>query len=188
MGPIEDTEVQCLARIATAIKRDYIHEDAAWADSPFAWIRTRPSRQIGKIGEQLVAGWCTSKGMSVVKCRDSEADLIIEGHRVEIKFSTLWETGYYVFQQFRDQNYEFAICLGISPLEAHCWVIPKLVILQKATPQHTGKEGEETFWLHISAKDPPAWLSEYGGNLQQALEILRKMGRASPQVGKTGRP
>lgn len=84
MGPIEDPEVQCLARIATAIKRDYIHEDAAWADSPFAWIRTRPSRQIGKIGEQLVAGWCTSKGMSVVKCRDSEADLIIEGHRVEI--------------------------------------------------------------------------------------------------------
>jgi hypothetical protein len=46
--------------------------------------------------------------------------MLINGHRVEIKFSTLWQEGIYNFQQIRDQNYEYAVCLGISPFEAHC--------------------------------------------------------------------
>lgn len=125
MSQIVDPEVRRLAEIAAAIKGDYLREDISWADSPFAWIRARPSGQVGKIGEQLVAGWCTAKGLSVIKCRDPEADLIIESHRVEVKFSTLWENGQYVFQQFRNQDYEFAICLGLSPFQAHCWIIPK---------------------------------------------------------------
>lgn len=58
--PIKDPEVLMLATIAGTLKGDYVREgpDDPWAASPFAWIRTRPSRQVGKIGEQLVAGWC----------------------------------------------------------------------------------------------------------------------------------
>ena len=37
----------------------------------------------------------------------------------------------YKFQQLRDQNYEFAICLGISPFSAHCWVLPKAEIMDR---------------------------------------------------------
>ncbi|MGB9722592.1 MAG: hypothetical protein ACPL7G_01655 [Chloroflexia bacterium] len=95
-------DVQCLADIAA--KSEYIREDNAWANSPFAWIRDCPSRQVGKIGERLVAGWCVSKGLEVIGCRDPQADLLIEGHRVEVKFSTFWESGVYVFQQIRDQD------------------------------------------------------------------------------------
>jgi len=95
-----------LACIAGTLKSDYVLEGAAdpWAGSPFAWIRTRPSRQVGKIGEQLVAGWCAAKGLDVVATGDAQADRVIAGRRVEIKFSTLWASGGYTFQQIRDQN------------------------------------------------------------------------------------
>lgn len=131
---------------------DYFSQaDDPWAGSPFAWIKSRPSRQVGKIGEQLVAGWCAAKGFDVISVRDSEADRIINGRRVEIKFSTLWANGGYTFQQIRDQNYEYAVCLGVSPFDVHGWVIPKSVLLQHVigkTPQHRGRAGTDTFWLN----------------------------------------
>ncbi len=150
---IDDEEVQLLASIAATLKSDYVREESSdpWAGSPFAWIRTRPSRQVGKIGEQLIAGWCAAKGLDVVSSRGSEADRIIAGRRVEIKFSTLWESGVYKFQQLRDQDYEFAVCLGISPFNAHCWVISKEVLRQRVighTPQHTGRRGTDPSGFH----------------------------------------
>lgn len=168
-----------LASIATTLEGDYVREGAEdpWAASPFAWIRTRPSRQVGKIGEQLVAGWCAAKELDVTSSRDSEADRVIAGRRVEIKTSTLWESGVYKFQQLRDQDYEFAVCLGISPLDAHCWVVSKTVLRQHVighTPQHTGKGGKDTFWLSFHAAAPPAWLNACGGRLAAAYEIMRK--------------
>ncbi len=67
---------------------------------------------------------CAAKGLAVERSRDSEADRVIAGVRVEIKFSTLWrDRGGYTFQQLRDQNYEVAVFLGISPFDAHCWVV-----------------------------------------------------------------
>lgn len=103
---ITDPDVRLLAAIAAGLKGDYIREAEAdpWRDSPFAWIRTVASRQRGKIGEQLVAGWCAAKGLDVLVCRDSQADRVIAGRRVEVKFSTLWASGVYKFQQIRDQN------------------------------------------------------------------------------------
>jgi hypothetical protein len=94
---ITDPDVQLLASIAATIKNEYVREGAVdpWVGSPFAWIRTRPSRQVGRIGEQLVAGWCAAKDLDVVRSPDSEADRIIGGRRVEIKFSTLWQSGNY---------------------------------------------------------------------------------------------
>jgi hypothetical protein len=176
---IKDPDVLALASIAATLKGDYVRkgEDDPWAGSPFAWIRTRPSRQVGKIGEQLVAGWCAAKGLDVVSTGDSQADRVIAGRRVEIKFSTLWESGVYKFQQLRNQNYEFALCLGISPFDAHCWVISKAVLRQHVidhTPQHTGKGGTDTFWLSVIVSSPQDWLCSCGGRLADAYQILKK--------------
>ena len=103
--PLADPDLGLLAAISATLMSDYIKpENDPWAGSPFAWIKTRPSRQIGSIGEQLVAGWCAAKGLDVTRTGDSDADRIIAGRRVEIKFSTLWENGDYVFQQIRDQR------------------------------------------------------------------------------------
>lgn len=176
---IKDPEVLMLATIAGTLKDDYVREgpDDPWAGSPFAWIRTCPSRQVGKIGEQLVAGWCAAKGLDVTRSSNSEADRVIAGRRVEIKFSTLWESGVYKFQQLRDQDYEFAVCLGISPFDADCWAISKAELRKHVighAPQHTGKRGTDTFWLSFEASSPPAWLAPCGGRLSAAYEIMRK--------------
>ena len=180
-GYITDPEVELLAGIAATLKSDYIREGVLdpWDGSPFQWIKkVGSSRRVGKIGEQLVAGWCAAKGIDVTKSKSSEADRMIAGHAMEIKFSTLWESGVYKFQQLRDQNYEYAICLGISPFTAHCWVISKELLREHILghePQHKGKAGSDTFWLSFPASQPPRWLRECGGTLSEAFLVLQRI-------------
>jgi len=177
---ISDPDVRMLAAIAGMLQADYVdpEEETIWGGSPFAWIRTRPSRQRGKIGEQLVAGWCAAKDLDVNTTRDSEADRVIGGYRTEIKFPTLWKAGHYAFQQFRDQNYQIAVCLGISPFDAHCWVLTKQVLYEHVighTGQHGGRRGGDTAWPHVDPAAPPEWLRGCGGSLQAALVVLRAL-------------
>ena len=97
---------------------------------------------------------------------------------MEIKFSTLWKKGIYRFQQIRDQNYEYAVCLGISPQEAHCWVISKVLLLDHVighTPQHRGGLGTDTFWFSVDPNNPPDWLVDCGGSLDEAFRVLRSL-------------
>ena len=61
-----------------------------WSASPFEWIRARPSRQVGKIGEQLVAGWSTAKGFDAIRSPDAEADRVIAGKRRQKDVEARW--------------------------------------------------------------------------------------------------
>lgn len=175
---IADPEVQVLAAISATLQADYTVEELAWNGSPFAWIRSRPSRQRGAIGEQLVAAWLAAKGFDVVRAPDSESDRLVNNRRTEIKFSTLWGSGVYKFQQIRDQRYDIAICLGISPFDAHCWAIPKKELMRRWKArdgihgQHSGRGGRDTAWLSVEIKDPPPWLEKYGGRLQDAVRVI----------------
>lgn len=186
MTAVRDRDVRLLAPIAGVLRPEYEDPDAesAWEGSPFAWIRTRPSRQVGKIGEQLVAGWAAAKSLNVERSPDTEADRLIERRRVEIKFSTLWASGRFVFQQIRDQDYTHVVLLGIMPFDARCWVVPKGVAMREATPQHTGRRGRETYWLSIDVKKPAAWLKAYGGRLRQALAVMKRWTRRRKRGGR----
>ncbi len=178
--PITDPEVQQLAVIAGMLERDYLgRDDEAWYSSPFSWIRTRPSRQRGKIGEQLIAGWCAAKGLAVGASVGSDADRLIAGHRMEIKFSTEWESGIYKFQQIRDQDYEHVVCLGIRPFDAHCWVIPKAEAWRNGEGQHGGRRAIDTKWISFSPLAPPQWIHQWGGSLGQAFDILWRLQKRS---------
>jgi hypothetical protein len=177
---IRDPEVALLASLSGTIRADYAAEDLEWEGSPFAWIRTRRSRQVGAIGEKLVAGWCAAKGLDVTRSPDSDADRVVQGKRVEIKFSTKWKSGGYKFQQLRDQDYEYAICLGVSPFDAHCWVLAKSLVLkmwgQPEGPQsqHGGAAGRDTAWLTVDPLNIPEWLTGCGGSLSDAFRILSR--------------
>lgn len=181
LEPIADPETRILAGLADSLRADY--EDGAvdpWAQSPFGWMKKRPSRQRGAIGERLVAGWCATKGFDVVRSPHSDADRVVEGHRIEIKLSTLWASGGYKFQQVRDQAYDHLFCLGLSPFSAHAWIVPKAVLHEHVigvTGQHTGAAGTDTAWIGFPVANPPTWIRPYGGTLTEARDVLHGYGR-----------
>jgi hypothetical protein len=171
-------EFELLATAASYIKSEFEEDNTAWSGSPFEWVLKLPSGSKGKLGKRLVYQWCAIKGLSLDSSPDSDADMLINGHRVEIKFSTLWKVGIYKFQQIRDQNYEYSVCLGISPFEAHCWVISKLILRKNVIGhlgQHTGSTGQETSWITVNPNDPPYWLTPCGGTLERAFSVLKSL-------------
>lgn len=180
MSRIVDAEVQLLADCSRELQREYPEDDSIWKGSPFEWIMPRPSRQKGAIGEKLVSNYLAAKGFSIERSPDPEADRIVNGIRAEIKCSTLWKNRTYKFQQLRDQNYAFVICLGISPLDVHCWVLPKTVIMRKwesgeIGSQHGGRAGKDTAWLTVSPDNVPEWLQDFGGKLSDAVSHVARI-------------
>ncbi len=172
------SDFDLLSHAASYIRSEFDQDDIAWHNSPFSWVRRLSSGAKGKLGKKLIYQWCALKGLSVDRCLDSEADMLINQHRVEIKFSTLWRNGTYRFQQIRDQRYEYCIFLGISPNEAHCWVIRKEILQEFAIGhlgQHTGSKGKETAWVKVIPSSPPMWMANCGGNLDQAFTVLKSL-------------
>ncbi len=173
-----DQDYAIIASISNSLKSEYENEDHIWKGSPFEWIKTKPSRQIGAIGERIVSGWLASRNFNVARSPDSDADKLVEGRRLEIKFSTLWEKGCYKFQQIRNQNYDFLLCLGVSPFAAHCWVFKKEDIMRYwhetkyISAQHGGAIGVDTAWLSIDPNDTPKWIHIHGGSPTEAVKIL----------------
>lgn len=173
-------EFELLASASRIVRNEFQEINQAWSNSPFNWILTLPPASKGKLGKKLIYQWCALKELSVDRSPDSDADMLINGHRVEIKFSTLWKEGYYKFQQIRDQNYEYSVCLGISPFNAHCWVLSKEILNRFVIGhmgQHTGRFGTETAWLTVFPDNPFDWLRPYGGTLEEAFNILKKLSR-----------
>lgn len=174
---LPDEDVELLAGLSQNLRKEYARDrEVPWEGSPFAWILNRPSRQRWKIGEQLIAGWCAMKGLNVMRSPDSDADRVIEGHRVEVKFSTLWKNGIYRFQQIRDQEYEFLICLGVSSFDAHAWMFRKDEIpFKEIEHQHGGSAGRDTWWITVEPNSPPAWMRKQTGRLGGVCKMLAKL-------------
>jgi hypothetical protein len=178
--PEATVEFKLLASAADLIRPEFVGANNAWKGSPFEWILNLPSGSKGKLGKRLVYQWCALKGLSVDHSPDPSADMLINGHRVEVKFSTLWKAGIYKFQQIRDQDYEYSVCLGISPFEVHCWVTSKKLLIAHVIGhmgQHTGRSGQETAWFSVRPVSPPEWLRGCGGTLEQAYGVLRNLSR-----------
>lgn len=152
-----------------------------WVDSPFQWLMMLPSRSRGKAGEVLVSAWLRDLSYRVERSQGSEYDRLLEGRKVEIKLSTLWKSGEYVFQQIRPaQDYEYVLALGVSPSSASAWLMPKNVAVAHSTPQHGGFAGKDTLWLRIRANSPPSWMSEFGGSLSHVEAVVRALRDGTP--------
>ena len=170
-----------LAKISSTYEKVAAPPTAAWKGSPFEWILSIPSRSKGAYGEKLVQELFRLNGFDVKRPKSgSDHDRVINGHRIEIKMSTLWaKNGQYTFQQIRDQEYDYLLCLGLSPNEAHCWLIPKSEIHRGrdgVSSQHGGKAGRDTLWLNFPANKPPAWLTSFGGSLDLAIKLMKDLG------------
>lgn len=181
-------EYRELVQISNMLHQEYIAETAEWNDSPFGWIKQQPSRTVGAIGEKIISAWLAMHDFNVSRSPDSGADRIVEGKRVEIKFSTLWKNGSYTFQQLRDQNYDFIIMMGLSPHDAHCWVVPKKDIIRLwkeehiIEGQHTGGAGADTAWVHLTPQNDMNAMKNYGNTLSGALKSISKLTGFNPKT------
>jgi site-specific DNA-methyltransferase (adenine-specific) len=171
-GPSLSKEFQMLAATASYIQKDLEEQSDVWKNSPFEWILQLPARKKGKLARQLLASWLATKGISCELSGNSSETLIINGHRFAIKFSTIWAKGFYKFQQIRAEGYEYVICLGISPFNAHCWIFDRQYAIKNAKKQH-----ETEYWMTINPKESQNWTKGYGGDLDQAYKLLRKIAK-----------
>jgi site-specific DNA-methyltransferase (adenine-specific) len=160
---------------AASVQLQSEQEDSEfWNGSPFEWVLQMSARQKGKIGRQLLSLWLEKKGILTDKSKDASENLIIGSKKYAIKFSTLWSSGIYKFQQIRKDGYDSVICFGISPNTAHCWVIEKNHVLEYADAQHKG--GVE-YWISIDPDNPKEWVKNCGGSLDDAYRILKLQNR-----------
>jgi len=174
----EAFEAFLLANDTAQVEMGVAEEVNRWLDSPFQWLMMLPSRSRGKAGEVLVSAWLRRLSYKVERSQGTQYDRLLEGHSIEIKFSTLWKSGEYVFQQIRPaQEYEQVFALGVSPNSASAWLIPKTVAVAHASPQHGGAAGADTLWLRIRAATPPAWMRDYGGTLESAEAVIHRLCR-----------
>lgn len=84
-----DELLRNLAEISAGLEAQRSFDEREWDQSPFGWLRRLPPRARGAEGEKLIAAWCEALGYAVEPASGSDADLLIEGRRVEIKLSTL---------------------------------------------------------------------------------------------------
>lgn len=184
---------------ANGIAKQYAERRKRWEGSPFLWLKSLPSKSVGSACEKIVEQWLRDNGLFVARSPTSDADRLVNGHRVEIKSSTLWEAGIYNFQQIRDQDYEALLCLGLSPHSAHAWVLRKDVVTKfwsdirryeegaiqnypcpGLSRQHGGQKGEgNTLWLQVDPNNPQDWLKQEagGGDLDTAIRLLSNVVR-----------
>jgi hypothetical protein len=174
MQPGDET-YDLLAAVSSELATSY-PETRDWDGSPFKWMLSVPSATRGKIGRDLVATWAAEAGFVVgIEYRNNQPYLIVNGARVVVKTSTLWRSGVYRFQQIKDRDYDFCLCLGISPNQVHAWLIPKFVLDAEVIGhrgQHTGAGASETSWIHAGPNSGSTWLEPYGDSLDDAGEIL----------------
>ena len=176
-----DPHFSKLLQIAESVERDYELRilPEMWEDSPLAWLKlglTSPAR--GKAMRSILERWLVGAGFTVQPLKERAADFAISGRRVKVKASSLWKGGTYRFQQIKDQRYDLLICFGLSPTEAHCWVLTKTLLLEQVIGQgygqHTGASAVETAWLPVTPSHPQSWLLPRSGDLGEALEVLRE--------------
>jgi len=171
-NPIISPEFLMLAATANYLQTDLQENGDLWKDSPFEWILQLPARKKGKLGRKLITSWLAGKGLLVETKGDSSETIIIKGYKVAIKFSTMWTKGFYRFQQIRSTGYDYVICLGLSPFEAHCWFFNREHAIENATQQH---KGATEYWVPINPQKPPAWVKGCGGTLDEAFNIIKKL-------------
>jgi hypothetical protein len=72
------------------------------------------------------------------------------------------------------------ICLGVSPFDAHAWVMTKAVLRETVIGlhgmgQHGGGTAAETYWISVVPSAVPEWMQPHGGSLRLAVERLRTL-------------
>jgi hypothetical protein len=173
-----EDELDYMTQVLQGFEKQYPGTQA-WDESPLRWVLTQPSATKGSIARRLITAWANLHGLFPVQVsRENQLYLDLEGILIQVKFSTLWDTGYYRFQQIREGDYDYCLCFGLAPFDMNAWLIPKILLdthVIGTKGQHTGSGSGETWWLEVSPWSPEPWLEECGGQLDDVAQRLRAL-------------
>ena len=146
----------------------------AWKQSPFVMFKHFRNSSIGAAGVRLVCSLCQNYGVNITNSKGTKSDKRIGKTLIEIKFATLGKNGKYTFNQLRTEGYDVVILLGITPTDAHLWVIPREVAVGHGRQQH----GPETYMLQLNPVEMPEWMAAYYGHSPERIgALLRGIGK-----------
>jgi hypothetical protein len=143
-----------------------------WKGSPFESFYLCSSKAKGSKGERLIAEVMEQLGHRILRDKkgklrrldgNSDHDIVVDGHTVEVKTSLTWgsDRDMFTWQQIRSmQNYERIIFIGLNPDEMKVfWATKKdlkdNIFDRDEYRQHGGKNGDqELYWIknHV-----PSW-------------------------------
>lgn len=173
-----DDEINYMAEVLSQLESKSARS-RDWDDSPFKWILTQPSATKGSVGRQLAKALGTFHGLRLDQIvKDNQYYLEFGEVLIQVKFSTMWDTGVYRFQQIRDHDYDFCLALGLAPFHMNAWLIPKEILdthVIGTQGQHTGATSSETWWFEVTPQNPQRWIAECGGQLSEVGHMLRSM-------------
>ncbi len=161
-----------LAASASSYQKELELVSDIWKDSPFEWVLQLPPRSKGMLGRNLFMYYCHKHGLKVEKKKESSEIVLINEIEYSLKFSMLWKSDIYKFQQIKKFGPQKLICFGISPFQENCWIFDREYAIKNSKKQHIGTAGAE-YWLSISPKNPPDWTRNNGGNLDAVLKIIK---------------
>jgi len=167
----DETLLQTLfASAAKELERPRARAD--WAASPFAALKGISPTVYGSMFERLVERWLGLCGVSCAPRSNSSCDRVIGGHPVEIKGATLTTSRSFIFNQIRDQDYEYCVLVGLEPDSASVWVESKENCWALAREQHGGRTADasrDTRQLTVT----PGWIGpQTNGTLRCAVLAL----------------
>ena len=159
--------------------KDHIKKmkNSAWNGSMFELHKNLSPKAKGAWGERLTCDILESYGATVPRDKKgknkkpkgagSDYDVWVNDKKIEVKTSFAWdeEPDKFVWQQIRDQDYEYIVFIGVNPGECKAWWATKEDIVnnifgRNEYRQHGGNSGEQDlYWIQTTMFDGnvPGW-------------------------------
>lgn len=153
----------------------YYPKNTAWQSSSFNWIRGLPPGSKGTVGRNIATGLFNHYGLTATT---HKSQIRVNGNGISVKLALMWDSGVLKFQNIRDTDFDFALCLGLYPSHAFGWLVPKGEIWANhavrndrpgITRQHKGADA----WIHIEPKSPHKWLEPFGGSIDDLVHVAK---------------
>jgi hypothetical protein len=114
VGVQQVTSIELLVEII----KEQTPEDI-WLDSPLIGYRALGNTNRGAIGEEFIRRYLKQAGIETGSGkRTARTDMLISGHRFEIKTASMGANKTFQFNHVRlDRNYQYLLLLGICPHE-----------------------------------------------------------------------
>jgi|SRR6185437_2686750 len=171
---------QLLSERSAALSLQYPEDDGLWEGSPFNWVRNKSAPTKGKVGREFAASLVEAAGFQVMR---SGMALTANGKALRVKLSLMGEGGTLMFEQIKNDDFDYLLCIGLYPENSYGWLIPKeemLVngILQEReglSGQHIGDADPSDFWItDLNASQPFTWLQPYGGTTAALIPVIQQ--------------